>query len=57
MCGRPLGEHSLNTADVCNFYLSDADEGQEIVGHKTFDTGERGEDGFPVLRHEPTVFT
>lgn len=25
----------------------------DIVGHKTFDTGERGEDGFPVFRHEP----
>ena len=25
----------------------------DIVGHKTFDTGERGEDGFPIFRHEP----
>lgn len=25
----------------------------DIVGHKTFDTGELGESGFPVLRHEP----
>jgi hypothetical protein len=25
----------------------------DIVGHKTFDTGERGEDGFPKYRHEP----
>ncbi len=25
----------------------------DIVGHKTFDTGEIGEHGFPVLRHEP----
>lgn len=25
----------------------------DIVGHKTFDTGERGPDGFPVFRHEP----
>lgn len=25
----------------------------EIVGHKTFDTGERGEYRFPVYRHEP----
>ena len=25
----------------------------DIVGHKTFDTGERGEHGFPILRHEP----
>jgi hypothetical protein len=30
------------------------DEGpDDIVGHKTFDTGEMGEHGFPVLRHEP----
>lgn len=25
----------------------------DIVGHKTFDTGETGPDGFPALRHEP----
>lgn len=25
----------------------------EIIGHKTFDTGERGEGGFPIYRHEP----
>lgn len=25
----------------------------DIVGHKTFDTGEIGEHGFPVMRHEP----
>lgn len=25
----------------------------DIVGHKTFDTGEIGPEGFPVLRHEP----
>lgn len=25
----------------------------DIVGHKTFDTGERGEDGMPIFRHEP----
>lgn len=30
-----------------------ADSPNDIVGHKTFDTGERGEDGFPVFRHEP----
>lgn len=30
-----------------------AETPDDIVGHKTFDTGERGEDGFPVLRHEP----
>lgn len=52
MCERPLGEHSLDTADICNFYLG-PDRADDVVGHKTFDTGERGEDGFPVLRHEP----
>jgi hypothetical protein len=25
----------------------------DIIGNKTFDTGERGPDGFPLLRHEP----
>lgn len=25
----------------------------DIVGHKTFDTGEIGEHGFPIVRHEP----
>lgn len=30
-----------------------AESPDDIVGHKTSDTGERGEDGFPVLRHEP----
>lgn len=25
----------------------------EVVGHKTFATGETGPEGFPVLRHEP----
>lgn len=25
----------------------------DIVGHKTFATGETGPDGFPVMRHEP----
>ena len=25
----------------------------DIVGHKTFSTGERDQDGFPVHRHEP----
>lgn len=25
----------------------------DIVGHKTFDTGEHGPDGFPIFRHEP----
>lgn len=30
--------------------MSDADE---VIGHKTFYTGEIGTDGFPALRHEP----
>lgn len=25
----------------------------EVVGHKSFDTGEIGPNGFPILRHEP----
>lgn len=25
----------------------------DIVGHKTFDTGKTGADGMPLLRHEP----
>ena len=25
----------------------------DIVGHKTFDTGERDENGLPIFRHEP----
>jgi hypothetical protein len=29
------------------------DNPDDIVGHKTFDTGERDERGFPVHRHEP----
>lgn len=29
------------------------DSPDDIVGHKTFDTGERGEHGLPVFRHEP----
>lgn len=52
ICHRPLAEHSFNTADICNSYIG-PDRADDIVGHKTFDTGERGEDGFPVLRHEP----
>lgn len=27
--------------------------GKDVVGHKTFDTGERDENGMPKLRHEP----
>lgn len=30
-----------------------SDKPTDIVGHKTFDTGEIGPNGFPVLRHEP----
>jgi len=51
-CGRKLGEHSHNTRDLCNMYI-DAENASDVVGHKTFDTGERDEDGFPVHRHEP----
>jgi hypothetical protein len=29
------------------------DSPDDIVGHKTCDTGEIGEHGFPVMRHEP----
>lgn len=29
------------------------DSPDDIVGHKTFDTGELGESGFPLMRHEP----
>lgn len=28
-------------------------DGDDVVGHQTFDTGEIGPLGFPVLRHEP----
>lgn len=51
-CGRPLGQHSHNTRDLCNMYI-DAENASDVVGHKTFDTGERDEDGFPIHRHEP----
>lgn len=37
---------------MSNVTLDDADD---VVGHKTFDTGEIGPDGFPVLRHEPVT--
>lgn len=33
--------------------MNATDNPSDIVGHKTFDTGETGPDGFPVLRHEP----
>ena len=29
----------------------------DIVGHKTFDTGERDKHGLPILRHEPLTRT
>lgn len=29
------------------------DEPTDIVGHKSFDTGDLSHEGFPVLRHEP----
>jgi hypothetical protein len=53
MCKRPFSEHSFNTADICNSYIG-PDRADDIVGHKTFDTGEIcSETGFPKLRHEP----
>lgn len=51
MCHRPLGQHSLDTADTCNMFI--AEDPDDIVGHKTFDTGKRDEHGTPVSRHEP----
>lgn len=48
MCGKPFGEHSHQSE--CNAFI----DGGEIVGHKTFDTGEIDPaTGFPKLRHEP----
>lgn len=41
----------MNTADICNTFIES--DPNEIVGHKTFDTGERDEHGFPKFRHEP----
>lgn len=29
----------------------------DIVGHKTFDTGEHDANGFPLMRHEPLTRT
>jgi hypothetical protein len=51
MCGRGIGEHGMNTADICNMFIEG--DPDEIIGHKTFDTGERDEHGFPKFRHEP----
>jgi hypothetical protein len=47
MCGQPLGKHS-HTGE-CNTFIGPDD----VVGHKTFDTGERDENGMPKFRHEP----
>ncbi len=52
ICGRQLGEHSWDTRDQCNMFI-DAENASGVVGHKTFDTGERDEHGLPVCRHEP----
>lgn len=52
MCQRPLGQHSHNTRDICNMFIEEGPD--NIVGHKTFDTGEIcPETGFPKMRHEP----
>lgn len=51
ICGKPFAEHSHQSE--CNVFI----DGDEIVGHKSFDTGEIGEQGFPVLRHEPLTRT
>lgn len=51
MCSRPLGQHSMDTADTCNMFI--AGDPHDVVGHKTFGTGERDENGLPVFRHEP----
>ena len=51
MCNRPLGQHSLDTADTCNMFIAEGPD--DVVGHKTFDTGRRDEFGLPIHRHEP----
>ncbi len=52
LCHRPLGQHSMDTADTCNTFIAEGPD--DIVGHKTIDTGQRDpETGFPLLRHEP----
>ena len=35
------------------FFIGEPMSDDEIVGHKSFDTGRRGEDGLPIFRHEP----
>lgn len=47
MCGQPLAKHSHK--GECNTFIGPDD----VVGHKTFDTGERDENGMPRFRHEP----
>lgn len=52
LCSRPLGQHSMDTANICNTFIAEGPD--DIVGHKTIDTGERDpETGFPLYRHEP----
>jgi len=42
----------MDTADICNFFIAEGPD--DIVGHKTIDTGETCQQtGFPLLRHEP----
>lgn len=51
MCKRPLGQHSHDTRDVCNMFIAEGPD--DVVGHKTFDTGQRDQHGLPVFEHEP----
>lgn len=51
LCGRPIGQHSMDSADICNTFIPGKPD--DVVGHKTFDTGERDQFGMPVFRHEP----
>lgn len=51
LCGRRLGEHGMDTADICNTFIPGSPD--DVVGHKTFDTGQRDALGLPVFRHEP----
>jgi hypothetical protein len=51
ICGKPREVHSFDNVECGSFVEGGPDD---IVGHKTFDTGERcPETGFPVMRHEP----
>jgi hypothetical protein len=57
-CDRPVGAHSMDSADTCNFYIAPLpplppQSPDDVVGHKTIDTGQRDENGLPILRHEP----